>query len=431
MQNMDSFEAWCAARQGENVRPGVPDIAPLERFVAPPHLDGRAGVHRCKGPCRIDVNDDLAALNWWVTRSANSPASAISRRGAAEKLLNWACFERGKAVSSLDEEDFAAFARFLSRPEPLHRWVGARQPRVSPAWRPFNHPMIGSSRAAVLKQISALVNWLSTQHYAELRFLYGKRPMDDGCATTPVQGAERQAAPLEPLSVAEWHWIRQALDRHFPTADLASQRFVVELLYYGDLRAEEIAALEVRHFNPPNRSAPGWSIYVRGRQGWRGGQRVFAAPPLSETVGLWMQQRERPAAGYVTFRIRGCADALLGLHAEQVARQGRQVLRLAASLALEGGDIENGMRLRGHSVVRLRGAFAAHQRKQPVDRGAIELTSRNLNYGTDIHYREPAPWDWRLATHLWVETQNQAFRETTGVFDDASWPPAQTSGDLA
>ncbi len=140
----------------------------------------------------------------------------------------------------------------------------------------------------------------------------------------------------------------------------------IGLLYYGNLYVEEVARLEMRNFEPPNRVAAGWSIRVRARPGWHGGQTVFTPPPLSDTIGRWIKQREAPRLGSVTFRIRDAVDALLGLEGEQVARHGRQVVRLASSLALERGDVANGMRLRDRSLVCLRGAFAAHQRRRPI-----------------------------------------------------------------
>jgi hypothetical protein len=406
----------------------APDIAPLERFVAPPHLDGSAGFHRCRGRCEIDVNDDHKAIEWWVMRTSNSAVSTRTRRSAAEKLLNWACFERGKAVSSLDEEDFAAFARFLAQPEPLHRWVGMRQQRKSAAWRPFSRPLTGTSLATVLKEIAALVRWLSSQNYADLRFLYGKTAMDDGFATVAVRGAERAVKPHEPLTAPEWQWIQRALERHFPAEDLAPQRFIIELMYYGNLLAEEVTRLELRNFEPPSRAAPCWSISVPKRAAWRGGLWVCTAPPLSDTVGRWMAQREQPREGYMTFRIRGSPDRLLELDSGQVARHGRQVIHMAASLALEHGDVQVGMRLRDRSMVSLRGAFEAHERQREVDHGAIELTGRSHKFGLNMRQRVPEHRDWRHMMHLWTERQNREFRDGGEPFCDASPDKAARGG---
>jgi hypothetical protein len=383
--------------------PATPDIAPLERFVAPSHLDGSAGTHRCKDACLLNGMNDRTAIEWWVTQTSNNETTARSRRSAVEKLLNWSCFVRGKAVSSLDEEDFAAFAAFLANPEPLNRWVGGRQDRESAAWRPFAKPLATASRQLVLKHIASLASWLSWQRYADLRFFYGKRAMDDGFAVVASEGARRSGQPADILTIPEWHWIRRVMDGAFPATDLAPQRLIMELLYYGNLYVEEIAKLEVRNFEPPNRVSAGWSICVQARPVWRGGQMVFTPPPLSDTLDRWIKQREASRAGYVTFRIRDSVDTLLGLEGEQVARNGRQVLRMASSLALERGDVANGMRLRDRSLVCLRGSFAAHQHRRPIDHDAIELTGRAMEFGLNFQERLPPRWDWCNAVHLWSE----------------------------
>jgi hypothetical protein len=86
-----------------------------------------------------------------------------------------------------------------------------------------------------------------------------------------------------------------------------------------------------------------------------------------------------------------------------MARYGRQVVRIASSLALARGDVTNGMRLRDRSLVCLRGAFAAHQRRRPIDHDAIELTGRATEFGLDFRERLPPRWDWCNAVHLWTE----------------------------
>jgi hypothetical protein len=196
---------------GEPAQTPPCDIAPLERFVTPPGLDGSAGAHRCAEHCLIGVDNDLAAIDWWVTQASSHETTAHSRRAVADKLLNWACFVKGKAVSSLDEQDFAEFARFLAHPQPLQRWVGARVSRTSMRWRPFAKPLVGSSRDNALRQVAALVHWLFEQRYADLRFSYGKTAMDDGTATVAVKGAARRFTPLGTVTPEEWHWIRRTL----------------------------------------------------------------------------------------------------------------------------------------------------------------------------------------------------------------------------
>lgn len=397
-------EPWADAGDAAKPAQAPPcDIAPLERFVAPPGLDGSAGAHRCQEACLIGVDDDLAAVDWWVAQASDHETTAHSRRSVADKLLNWVCFARNKAVSSLDEEDFAEFARFLANPHPLQRWVGARVSRSSARWRPFAKPLVGASRDNALRQVAALVRWLFEQRYADLRFSYGKTAMDGGIATVAVHGATRRLTPLDPVTPEEWHWIRRTLDLHFPAEDLAPQRLIVELLYYGKLRAEEVAALSPGDLEPPNRQVPGWSIRLHQRLSSRVGDVVLCPPPLSDTVSRWMRQREIPCKGHVVFRIRGASASLIGLPGDRVSARGREVLQMAAALAAERGDIETAGRLGRRSLVHLRGAFDQHRCGRVIDRAAVELTGRGVEYGLDLGFRMPEPSDWCGAAHLWTE----------------------------
>jgi hypothetical protein len=376
-------------------------IAPLERFLAPPGLDGRDGKHRGVGTCHIEVNDDLGAIEWWVWKTSKNERTAQQRRAVMDKLVNWACLVRRKAVSSLDEEDFLAFSRFLARPEPQSDWISNCKCRGSPTWRPFTRGLSGTSHAAALVQTRALVSWLSKQNYAQLRFNYSKRAMDDGIATVAVRGANLPVKLVEPLSVAEWHWIRRALDQHFPAIGVSPQRLVVELLYYGNLNCEEVARLELCDFEAPSRTAPGWMVRVRGRSWARGGPLVLAPPPLGETIARWMALHEVPRKGFVTLRIRTANDLMLGPEAPRAALLGRQVLRLAASLALSAADFASGMRLRDQPLTNLRSAFALHQLRSPDGHVAAALTGDGLTVDFDSIQPAPANWDWSAAEHLW------------------------------
>jgi hypothetical protein len=44
-----------------------------------------------------------------------------------------------------------------------------------------------------------------------------------------------------------------------------------------------------------------------------------------------------------------------------------------------------------------------HRCGRVIDRAAIELTGRGVEYGLDMGFRMPEPSDWRNAAHLWTE----------------------------
>ena len=69
------------------------------------------------------------------------------------------------ALSSLTTEDAIAYRAFVRHPSPRVCWVGAPQPRSSPAWRPFAGDLSARSAACGLSVLSALYRWLIEQRY--------------------------------------------------------------------------------------------------------------------------------------------------------------------------------------------------------------------------------------------------------------------------
>ncbi|MEJ8816216.1 phage integrase family protein [Variovorax ureilyticus] len=134
-------------------------IRPLEKFLLPADLDGRAGLNReTAATCLTGARDDREAVLAWIAERAAPkdqsragqgavPLSATQRsyRKEAERLLLWSVLERGKSLSSLDAEDATAFIRFLAAPPA--EWCGPRaNPRWSPLWRPLEGPLSASAQ---------------------------------------------------------------------------------------------------------------------------------------------------------------------------------------------------------------------------------------------------------------------------------------------
>ena len=153
-------------------------IRPFEKFLVPDALDGRQGDNRdlpmVGSACPSD--DREAILAWIAKRAMPAPldgagqgaaklsATQRSYRKEAERLLLWSVLERGKALSSLDEQDIAAFMRFLASPPPA--WCGPRaNPRWSPLWRPFEGPLSPSAQRQALVTLHGLFASLVRKRY--------------------------------------------------------------------------------------------------------------------------------------------------------------------------------------------------------------------------------------------------------------------------
>ncbi|WP_058643839.1 phage integrase family protein [Pseudacidovorax intermedius] len=146
-------------------------LRPLDKLVIPPSLRGTEGRFRAPAAqCRIAAADDLAAIDAWLAacgRRRGDGASAETRRAyrkEAERLVLWAVLERGRALSSVDAGDCAAFVDFLRTPPA--EWCGPRhQERWSPLWRPLEGPLSPASLQRCVAALRSLFRFLHRVGY--------------------------------------------------------------------------------------------------------------------------------------------------------------------------------------------------------------------------------------------------------------------------
>jgi len=405
------------ARRDSRAKGYATGIAPLERLIVPPSLSGSHGAHRCQEGSCLGIHDDLDAIGRWIAETSRTDACAAGRHSAAEKLVNWACFERGKAVSSLDEIDFADFARFLADPTPAELWICRRGvKRGADGWRPFTSALSLNSRRTTMHHLCSMARWMARVRYADLRCLSGKRMMDDGIALYASEELGRRIAdPEEAISIEEWTQVRRTLDRIYPRESASSHRLIVELMYYGGYYLSDIAKITTASLEAPNRVVPCWTIR-RPSNRVHQSPMFFAPPPLSDTLTCWMATRWPAVKGCVYVSYNTAAMSLLGMELSRMTQQANQVLRHAARLALEEGGVPLGLRLRDRSVTAFRRAFSIHQRPAGFDPAATRLTGRLsagavacLQRAHDLAGREGEEerrpiWDWSHAAHLWYES---------------------------
>lgn len=386
-----------------------PDIAPLERLVPPPHLSGRDGAFRCKNePCRVDVDSDLEAIQWWIKHTSQTEETARQRRTAMEKLLNWAYFERCKAISAFEAHDFAAFYRFLADPHPIDRWIyPGRSGRDSATWRPFRKVLGPSARRAMMANVSSLVNWMTLQRYANLNCSFGTRVMNDGfalCASAEV--GNRRVDAEQCLTVEEWRQIRHTLDEMYPSEEVTSHRLIIELLYYGGYHVNDIAKFSQKCVAPPNRVIPCWTVYGAARPA-SVKRLLYAPPPLADTLARWTAASKPAGSDSVHMRHNAPSTPLLDMDVVRMRRQANQVIHHAAQRALGRGSVEVGLRLGNRSLIAFRRAFDLHQRSAGDNPAAYDLTG-SLDFRPDIELwahglKAVRPcWDWSHAAHLWT-----------------------------
>lgn len=286
------------------------DIRPLEKFIVPAELDGTRGLYRRpQAQCLLKAtNDYQAILAWLRSKHGLTPeqkASLKARRRQrdtgveqgmdwlqslshtqrayrkeAERFLLWAITHKGKALSSMTNEDCTEYRDFLADPQPRSRWCGDRgRERWSPLWRPFEGPLSASAQRHALTILKNLYGFLVDQNY-----LMG----NPWSAVSVPRSSGPKVNAGRSFSMAQWQFIDAQL-KMLP-ATSANQRlsFGLHLLYATGLRLSEAVAATVDDLQwveyPADASddepMQGWLLRVIGK-----GQKEREVPVPADVVG--------------------------------------------------------------------------------------------------------------------------------------------------
>jgi len=319
------------------------DIRPLEKFIVPIELDGSRGAYRRpQAQCLLQASNDYQAILAWL-RSKHGLApeqkaqlkarrrhrvlgveegldwlQSLSHtqrayRKEAERFLLWAIVQRGRALSSMTNEDCIAYRDFLADPQPRSRWCGARcRERWSPLWRPFEAELSASAQRQAVTILKNLYGFLVDQNY-----LMGN--------PWSAVGVPRSAGPKvnagRSLTVAQWGFAKQQLAMLPNTSAHARLRFGLPLLYATGLRLSEVVAATLDDLEwveypadaHDDRPVEGWLLRVIGK-----GHKERQVPVPTEVLGA--------LAKYLVHRG-------LGPDPEDFGNRGAHLLGLASDLA--------------------------------------------------------------------------------------------------
>jgi site-specific recombinase XerD len=285
------------------------DIRPLEKFIVPAELDGTHGLYRRpQAQCLLKAcNDYQAILAWLRSKHGLTPdqkahlkarrrqrdtgveqgmdwLQALSHtqrayRKEAERFLLWAITHKGKALSSMSNEDCVEYRDFLADPQPRSRWCGDRgRERWSPLWRPFEGPLSASAQRHAVTILKNLYGFLVDQNY-----LMGN--------PWSAVGVPRTAGPKvnagRSFSLAQWAFIEGQLKMLPQTSANQRLTFGLHLLYATGLRLSEVVAATVDDMQwveyPADASddepMQGWLLRVIGK-----GQKEREVPLPTEVV---------------------------------------------------------------------------------------------------------------------------------------------------
>ncbi|MBL8302441.1 MAG: tyrosine-type recombinase/integrase [Ideonella sp.] len=328
------------------------DIRPLEKFIVPAELDGSRGLYRRpQAQCLLKAtNDYQAILAWLRSKQGLSPeqkAALKSRRRQrdtgvelgldwlqalshtqrayrkeAERFLLWAITHKGKALSSMSNEDCIEYRDFLADPQPRSRWCGDRaRERWSPLWRPFEGPLSASAQRHAVTILKNLYGFLVDQNY-----LMGNpwSAVSVPKSSTPKVNAGRS------FSVAQWRFIEGQLEQLPTTSANERLRFGLHLLYATGLRLSEVVAATVDDLQ--------WVEYPadasddQPMQGW-----------LLRVIGKGQKEREVPLPGGLVGELaRYLVSRGLDADLENIGNQGAYLLGKASDLAERAPGLDTG-----------------------------------------------------------------------------------------
>lgn len=137
-------------------------IVPLERLAVPEHLSGRNGLFRANGENTLGVNNDFDALVAWLNFYEEKPKTYKTHRWAIEAFALWCLHVARKPISSVDQQDLLAYAKFVTSPPP--EWTALPCPalRSTSHWRPFSKGKLlpGSVRQALVSIKAMYSAWM-------------------------------------------------------------------------------------------------------------------------------------------------------------------------------------------------------------------------------------------------------------------------------
>lgn len=260
------------------------EIVPWESIKVPQEVDGSAGTFRAPvETCNLDATNDYEAVQTWLSLH-ESPDTRRTYRKEAERLILWAIFERGRALSSLTTEDAIAYRAFLRHPS--RRWVGPVRARLSPDWRPFNGSLSARSVAHALSIVGALFRWLIEHRYVLANPFSGVKVRDAGGAILDTSHA---------FTEGEWALTRTLADGlewscKWEAAAAQRVRFLLDFGYATGLRASELVGATLGRIETDPHNDHWIRVTGKGRK-----TALVALPPLGwNALARYLAERGLP-----------------------------------------------------------------------------------------------------------------------------------------
>ena len=197
-----------------------------------PTLAGTHGDFRSHMANSLGVANDLQAVNAWLGRYDEKPATQRSYRKEAERFLLWCAHELRKPLSSVTDPDCQRYRAFLQAVPAT--WIERSPvPRTDPAWRAFRGQPSPASQKQALVILQTMFSALVSAGYLVANPMRNVMKHFD----LPTGGIDIRRSFTE----AEWAHVLNTLE-DLPEGDARTRiGCILELLVSTGLRLEELA----------------------------------------------------------------------------------------------------------------------------------------------------------------------------------------------
>ena len=205
----------------------------------PVELNGSQGTNReRRNACQISANNDLDALQLWLTEFAASPNTLRAYRKEATRLYGWCVTIARKPLSSLTREDMVSYEHFLKNPPP--EWIAYDKPRHGAGRRLLNGPLSADGIHQAMQRLTTMFDYLVVASYLAANPLAMRRAVGTG-------RIRKKRKNVRYLTHELWNFVLEFIETlpretHRDQQHYERSRWVIRFVYETFLRAAEAAA---------------------------------------------------------------------------------------------------------------------------------------------------------------------------------------------
>ena len=246
----------------------------LARMQSSPTLSGATGVFRSHMANTLGASNDIEAVDTWLQRYKEKPATHSSYRKEVERFLLWCAQELKKPLSSVTAVDCQRYRDFQKNVPST--WIAPLPlKRTDPRWRAFRSQPSAASQKQALVILQTMFGGLVDAGYLVAN------PMRALMKSFDLPASKMDIS--RSFTEAEWSYVLLTLDALPVGPECVRLKCMLELLVTSGIRLDELAKARQRDMRVE--ALPGlpetWILTVTGKR-----NKTREVPLMQEVVDL-------------------------------------------------------------------------------------------------------------------------------------------------